>query len=215
MLSDLLHFFTTLDQRLAALAQGSPVMFFAVVAAIIFAETGLVVIPLLPGDSLLFVSGAVAALSGVSVHLLVAVLIVAAVVGDSVNYFVGSKLGMKAFENKESRVFKPEYLERTQQFYATYGNFSIVMGRFVPIVRTFVPFLAGVAQMPYRTFFTYNVIGGVAWISTITYAGYFFGNIDWVKKNLSLIVIAIVIASVLPIAIKMLQERRRPAPNNR
>jgi membrane-associated protein len=213
MLSDLLQFFTTLDDRLAALAQGSPTMFFAVVAAIIFAETGLVVMPLLPGDSLLFVAGAITAISGLNVHLLVAILIVAAVVGDSVNYFVGSKLGMKAFENKDSRVFKQEYLLQTQQFYAKYGNFSIVMGRFVPIVRTFVPFLAGVAQMPYRTFFVYNVIGGVAWIATLTYAGYLFGNIDWVKNNLSLIVVAIVIVSVLPIVIKVLQERRLGARN--
>lgn len=118
---------------------------------------------------------------------------------------------MKAFENKDSRVFRPEYLERTQQFYAKYGNFSIVMGRFVPIVRTFVPFLAGVAQMPYRTFFLYNVIGGVAWITSLTFAGYLFGNIEWVKNNLSLIVVGIVIVSVLPIAIKVLQERRAAA----
>ena len=213
MLSDLLHFFTTLDDRLAALAQGSPVMFFTIVAAIIFAETGLVVMPLLPGDSLLFVAGAVTAISGLNVHLLIAILIIAAIAGDAVNYYVGSKLGMKAFENKDSRVFRPEYLERTQQFYAKYGNFSIVMGRFVPIVRTFVPFLAGVAQMPYRTFFLYNVIGGVAWITSLTYAGYLFGNIEWVKNNLSLIVVGIVIVSVLPIAIKVLQERRASARN--
>ena len=209
MFAELLSFFATLDVHLAALATGAPALFFGVVALIIFAETGLVVMPLLPGDSLLFVAGAVTALSGLNVHLFVAILIAAAVLGDAVNYFVGSKLGLKAFENKNSRIFKPAYLLRTQAFYDKYGPFSIVMGRFVPIVRTFVPFLAGVAQMPYRTFFIYNVIGGVAWISSLTYAGYVFGNIPWVKKNLSLIVIGIVIVSVLPMLIKVWQERRK------
>ena len=209
MIAEIFSFFTTLDVHLAALATGSPALFFGVVALIIFAETGLVVMPLLPGDSLLFVAGAVTAIAGLNVHLFVAILIAAAVLGDSVNYFVGSKLGLKAFDNKNSRIFKPAYLERTQAFYDTYGPFSIVMGRFVPIVRTFVPFLAGVAQMPYRTFFTYNVIGGVAWISSLTYAGYLFGNLPWVKKNLSIIVIAIVIVSVLPMVIKVWQERRK------
>ena len=212
MFAEILSFFTSLDVHLASLATGSPLLFFGVVALIIFAETGLVVMPLLPGDSLLFVAGAVTAISGLNVHLFVVILIAAAVLGDSVNYFVGSKLGMKAFENKQSRIFKPAYLTRTQEFYDKYGAFSIVMGRFVPIVRTFVPFLAGVAQMPYRTFFLYNVIGGVAWISSLTYAGYLFGNLPWVKKNLSLIVIGIVIVSVLPMVIKVWQERRKPAP---
>ena len=211
MFAEILSFFTSLDTHLAALATGSPVLFFGVVTLIIFAETGLVVMPLLPGDSLLFVAGAVTAIAGLNIHLFVAILIVAAVLGDAVNYFVGSKLGLKAFENKQSRIFKPAYLERTQAFYEKYGAFSIVMGRFVPIVRTFVPFLAGVAQMPYRTFFIYNLIGGVAWISSLTNAGYLFGNLPWVKKNLSLIVIGIVIVSVLPMVIKFWQERRKSA----
>ena len=208
MIAELLAFFASLDERLAALAQGSPAIFFAVVAAIIFAETGLVVMPLLPGDSLLFVSGAITAISGLNVHLFVVILIAAAVVGDSVNYFVGSKLGMKAFESKNSRVFRPEYLAQTQAFYEKFGAFSIVMGRFVPIVRTFVPFLAGVAQMPYRTFFLYNVIGGIAWITSLVYSGYLFGNLPVVRDNLSLIVIGIVLVSVLPVAIKVFQEWR-------
>lgn len=209
MFAEILSFFTSLDTHLAALATGSPALFFGVVTLIIFAETGLVVMPLLPGDSLLFVAGAVTAIAGLNVHLFVAILIVAAVLGDAVNYFVGSKLGVRAFENKNSRIFKPAYLDRTQAFYDKYGAFSIVMGRFVPIVRTFVPFLAGVAQMPYRRFFIYNLIGGVLWISLLTYAGYLFGNIPWVKKNLSLIVIVIVIVSVLPMLIKFWQERRK------
>jgi len=208
MIADLLAFFASIDDRLTVLAQGSPVMFFGVVTLIIFAETGLVVMPLLPGDSLLFVSGAITALAGLNIHLFVAILVAAAVLGDSVNYFVGSKLGLKAFENKNSRVFRQEYLLRTQAFYERFGAFSIVMGRFVPIVRTFVPFLAGVAQMPYRTFFIYNVIGGIAWISSLMYAGYLFGNIPVVKDNLSIIVILIVVISVLPVVWKLWQERR-------
>ena len=208
MFAEILNFFTTLDVHLAALATSSPALFFGVVTLIIFAETGLVVMPLLPGDSLLFVSGAITAISGLNVHLFVVILIAAAVIGDSVNYFVGSKLGMKAFENKNSRVFRPEYLAQTQAFYEKYGAFSIVMGRFVPIVRTFVPFLAGVAQMPYRTFFLYNVIGGVAWITSLVYAGYLFGNLPVVRDNLSLIVIGIVLVSVSPVVIKVFQEWR-------
>ncbi len=212
MLTELLTFFASLDDRLAALAQASPLVFFGVVALIIFVETGAVIMPFLPGDSLLFVAGAVTAIAGLNIHLFVVILIVAAVAGDSLNYFVGSKLGMKAFEKKDSRVFKREYLERTQVFYEKYGAFSIVMGRFVPIVRTFVPFLAGVAQMPYRLFFIYNVVGAVLWISSLTYAGYLFGNIPWVQKNLTFIVIGIVIVSVMPMVVKYLQERRKAQP---
>jgi membrane-associated protein len=204
----LIAFFGTLDDHLAAIAQSSPLLFFAVVATIIFVETGVVVMPFLPGDSLLFVAGAITAIAGLNVHLLVAILIVAAVTGDSLNYFIGSKLGLKAFDDPNSRVFKRAYLEQTQAFYAKYGAFSIVMGRFVPIVRTFVPFLAGVAQMSYRTFFFYNVMGGALWISSLTYAGYIFGNLPWVKDNLSLIVIGIIVLSVMPMVIKFWQERR-------
>lgn len=209
MLTELLAFFATLDDRLAILAQGSPAIFFGVVALIIFVETGVVIMPFLPGDSLLFMSGAITAMAQLNIHLFVAILIAAAVAGDSVNYFIGSKLGMKAFENKNSRVFKQEYLLRTQAFYDKYGSFSIVMGRFVPIVRTFVPFLAGVAQMPYRVFFMYNVIGGALWISSLMYAGYVFGNLPWVQKNLTFIVIGIVIVSILPMLVKYVQERRK------
>jgi membrane-associated protein len=208
VITDLIEFFTLLDDRLLAMAQGNVWTFIGVVTLIIFVETGVVVMPFLPGDSLLFVSGAVAAITGVNVHLFVAILIAAAVLGDSVNYTMGRKLGLKLFADKDSKIFKQSYLEMTQAFYDKYGAFSIVMGRFVPIVRTFVPFLAGVARMSYPTFFMYNVIGAVLWITSLTYAGYLFGNLPWVKTNLSLIVVGIVIVSVLPIAIKYWQERR-------
>jgi membrane-associated protein len=208
VITELIQFFTLLDDRLLAMAQANVWTFIGVVTLIIFIETGVVVMPFLPGDSLLFVSGAVAAITGVNVHLFVAILIVAAVLGDSVNYTIGRRVGLKLFANKDSKIFKQSYLKQTQAFYEKYGAFSIVMGRFVPIVRTFVPFLAGVARMPYSTFFMYNVIGAVLWITSLTYAGYIFGNLPWVKTNLSLIVIGIVIVSVLPIAFKYLQERR-------
>jgi membrane-associated protein len=208
VITELIEFFTLLDDRLLAMAQANVWTFIGVVTLIIFVETGVVVMPFLPGDSLLFVSGAVAAITGVNVHLFVAILIVAAVLGDSVNYTIGRRVGLKLFANKDSKIFKQSYLKQTQAFYEKYGAFSIVMGRFVPIVRTFVPFLAGVARMSYSKFFMYNVIGAVLWITSLTYAGYIFGNLPWVKTNLSLIVIGIVIVSVLPIAIKYLQERR-------
>ena len=209
MLTTIFYSLLALDQTVAQVAADYGPWVYAFLFAIIFAETGLVVMPLLPGDSLLFIAGAITALAGLNVHLFVAILCAAAILGDAVNYFVGSRLGMKAFERKDSRIFKQEYLLQTQAFYEKYGAFSIVMGRFVPIVRTFVPFLAGVAQMPYRTFLVYNVIGGAAWIASLTYAGYLFGNIAWVRNNLSLIVIGIVAVSVLPIVIKVWQEHRR------
>jgi membrane-associated protein len=208
MITELIQFFSLLDDRLLAMAQANVWTFIGVVALIIFIETGVVIMPFLPGDSLLFVAGAVAAITGVNVHLFVALLIVAAVLGDSVNYTIGRRLGLKLFDKKDSKIFRQEYLEKTQAFYEKYGAFSIVMGRFVPIVRTFVPFLAGVARMPYRTFLMYNVIGAIVWITSLTYAGYLFGNLPWVKANLSLIVVGIVIVSVLPMVFKYLQERR-------
>jgi membrane-associated protein len=208
LITELIQFFTLLDDRLLAMAQANAWTFVAVVALIIFVETGVVVMPFLPGDSLLFVSGAVAAITDVNVHLFALILIAAAVLGDSVNYTIGRRVGLKLFANKESKIFRQEYLLKTQAFYEKYGAFSIVMGRFVPIVRTFVPFLAGVARMPYPKFFFYNVVGAVFWIGSLMYAGYFLGNLPWAKENLSLIVIGIVIASVMPMVIKFWQERR-------
>lgn len=208
MITELIEFFSLLDNRLLAMAQANVWAFIGVVTLIIFVETGVVVMPFLPGDSLLFVSGAIAAITGVNVLAFIAILIVAAVLGDSVNYAIGRRVGLKLFSNKDSKIFRQAYLEKTQSFYDKYGAFSIVMGRFVPIVRTFVPFLAGVARMSYSRFFLYNVLGGFCWISSLMYAGYLFGNLPWAKKNLSLIVIGIVIVSVLPIIIKYLQERR-------
>jgi len=151
----------------------------------------------------------VVAVADLNVHVLVVVLIVAAVLGDSVNYAVGRYIGPKAFQRRDSRWFRQEYLRRTQAFYDRFGGVTIIIGRFVPIIRTFAPFLAGVAGMSYRRFLSYNVIGGVLWISLLVYAGYLFGNIPWVKQNLSLIVIVIVIVSLIPAVSTFVQERRR------
>src|SRR5438477_1485168 len=212
MITTLLYSIFALDQTLSALAAQHAALMFAALFVVIFAETGLVVFPLLPGDSLLFLSGTVVAASGLDIHLLVLTLFAAAVLGDSVNYGVGRFIGPIAFHRPQDtrlgRFLKPEYLERTHRFYEKYGGFTIIIGRFVPIVRTFAPFLAGVGQMSYRKFLSYNVIGGAAWVGLLTYSGYLFGNIPWVKNNLAWIVIGIVIVSLLPIAFQWMRERR-------
>ena len=212
MITTLLYSLLALDQSLSALAAQHAWLMFAALFIVIFAETGLVVLPLLPGDSLLFVAGTVAAASGVNVHLLALTLLVAAILGDSVNYAIGNFLGPRVLshprESKLGRWLKPEYMDRTRRFYERYGGFTIIIGRFVPVVRTFAPFLAGVGQMRYRKFLSYNVIGGAAWVGLLTYAGYLFGNIPWVKDNLAWIVVGIVVVSLMPIAIQWLREKR-------
>jgi membrane-associated protein len=212
MITTLLYSLLALDQSLSALAAQHAWLMFAALFIVIFAETGLVIFPLLPGDSLLFVAGTVAAASGVNVHLLALTLLIAAILGDSVNYSIGHFIGPKVLshphETRLGRWLKPEYMERTHRFYEKYGGFAIIIGRFVPVVRTFAPFLAGVGQMRYRKFLAYNVIGGAAWVGLLTYAGYLFGNIPWVKDNLAWIVLGIVAVSLMPIAFQWIKERR-------
>lgn len=219
MLTTLIYSLFALDQTLSVLAAQHAALMFAALFLVIFAETGLVVFPLLPGDSLLFVAGTVVASSGLDIHLLVLTLFVAAVLGDSLNYGIGHYVGPKVFnvsqETRLRRWLKPEYLERTHRFYERYGGFTIVIGRFVPIVRTFAPFLAGVGAMTYRKFLAYNVLGAAAWVALLAYAGYLFGNIPWVKENLAWIVVGIVIVSLLPMALQLAKERRaRRRPRN-
>jgi membrane-associated protein len=212
MITTLLYSLLALDQSLSALAAQHAWLMFAALFIVIFAETGLVIFPLLPGDSLLFVAGTVAAASGVNVHLLAVTLLIAAVLGDSVNYSIGHFIGPKVLshprETRLGRWLKPEYMDRTHRFYEKYGGFTIIIGRFVPVVRTFAPFLAGVGQMRYRKFLAYNVIGGTAWVGLLTYSGYLFGNIPWVKNNLAWIVLGIIVVSLLPIAFQWMKERR-------
>jgi len=208
VLTTLFYSLLALDQTLAQIASGYGPWLYALLFAIIFAETGLVVFPFLPGDSILFISGTVVAAAGLNVHVLVTLLVLAAVIGDSVNYAIGHYIGPRIFDKPDSRWFRQEHLRRTQAFYDKYGGVTIIIGRFVPIIRTFAPFLAGVAGMSYRRFLSYNLIGGVAWVASLVYAGYLFGNIPWVKDNLTLIVVGIVVVSLIPAIHTFLQERR-------
>ncbi len=208
MLTTLLYSLFALDESVAALATQYGHWIYAILFLVIFAETGLVVFPFLPGDSILFIAGTVVATANLNVHVLVVVLLAAAILGDTVNYSVGHYIGPKVFERPDSRWFRKRHLHQTQAFYDKYGGVTIIIGRFVPIIRTFAPFLAGVAGMSYRRFLAFNVIGAVGWITSLVYAGYLFGNIPWVKQNLSLIVIAIVVVSVIPAVTTYLRERR-------
>ena len=209
MLTTLFYSLLALDQTLVTVAGQYGPWIYALLFIVIFAETGLVVFPFLPGDSILFIAGTIVATAGLSVHLLVALLIVAAVLGDSVNYAVGHYIGPKIYDRPDSRWFKQAHLQKTQAFYDKFGGVTIIIGRFIPIIRTFAPFLAGVAGMTYRRFLSYNVVGGVLWIGLLVYAGYLFGNIPWVKQNLSLIVIGIVVVSLIPAVSTFISERRR------
>ena len=209
MLTTLFYSLLALDQTLVTVAGQYGPWIYALLFFVIFAETGLVVFPFLPGDSILFIAGTIVATAGLNVHLLVALLIVAAILGDSVNYAVGHYIGPRIYDKPDSRWFKQAHLQKTQAFYDKFGGVTIIIGRFIPIIRTFAPFLAGVAGMTYRRFLSYNVIGGVLWIGLLVYAGYLFGNIPWVKQNLSLIVIGIVVVSLIPAVSTFVAERRR------
>jgi membrane-associated protein len=209
LLTTFMQYILHLDQHLALLAQNYGVWIYAILFAIIFCETGLVVTPFLPGDSLLFVAGGVAAAKGVdgsqpmNVHLLVLLMIAAAFIGNIVNYFIGRYLGPKIFSKPRDSIFlKQAYLDRAHEFYEKYGGKAIVLSRFVPIVRTYAPFVAGIGNMSRSKFVMFNAIGAVAWCGVLIYAGYFFGNLDWVKKNLSLVIIGIIILSIMPAVVE-------------
>ena len=197
--------------RLATLLNSLGVLFYLLLFAVVFCETGLVVTPILPGDSMLFAVGAVASLPGANLSLTVilAALIVAAVGGDAVNYAIGYHVGPRVFSSERSRLFNKKHLLRTQAFYEKYGAKTIVLARFVPIVRTFAPFVAGIGKMRYFQFAVYNVTGGVAWVLLCVLAGYFFGNIEWVKRRFEIVLVAIVLLSVLPMVIEVFLVRRR------
>ena len=212
MITTLIYSLLALDQTVAQLASQYGPWLYGILFLVIFAETGLVVFPFLPGDSILFIAGTVVAVAGLNIHVLALVLVAAAVLGDSVNYAVGHFIGPKVFHEPESRWFKREYLLRTQAFYDKYGGVTIIIGRFVPIIRTFAPFLAGVAGMPYHRFLSFNVTGGMAWILSLVYAGYLFGNIPWVKQNLTFIVLGIVLISLIPAISTYVKERRDRKP---
>ena len=207
MLSQLLDVVLNLREHIGELiAQYGPhiyTLFFAV----IFCETGLVFTPILPGDSLLFTAGAFAALGQLNIWLMFVLLSVAAILGDTVNYWVGHYLGPKVFKWKKSRFFNPEHLQRTHAFYEKYGGKTIILARFVPIVRTFAPFVAGIGAMTYSRFILYNVTGGIAWVAICLFAGYWFGNIPWVAEHFEIVVIGIAVVSVLPMFVEYWRSR--------
>jgi membrane-associated protein len=198
-----------LDKYIDVLIQNYGMWTYLIFFIIIFCETGLVVTPFLPGDSLLFVAGTFAAIGSLNLTWLVVLLTVAAILGDTINYWIGNYIGPKVFQMQNSRVFRKEYLDRTHQFYEKYGPITIVIGRFVPIIRTFAPFLAGVGSMTYGKFLTYNVVGGILWIASFTLGGYFFGNLPFVKKNFTLVIIVIIVISVMPTVIEYIRQRRQ------
>jgi membrane-associated protein len=213
-LTHFIDLFIHLDEHLAEFVRDYGTLTYVVLFAIIFCETGLVVTPILPGDSLLFAAGAIAALetdggSGpLNPHAVAALLTIAAVLGDAVNYQIGRYIGPAVFRKESGRFFKREHLEKTQSFYQRYGGKTIVIARFVPIIRTFAPFLAGVGQMNYARFAMYNVTGAIAWVVLCVYAGYLFGRFPVVKENFSIVIIAIVFISLLPAAFEFWRARR-------
>jgi membrane-associated protein len=197
-----------LDKHLALLVQQYGVWIYAILFAIIFSETGFVVTPFLPGDSLLFVAGAIAALGGMDIGILMAVLTAAAVLGNMLNYQIGRYLGPKVFHWDNSRFFNKAALEKTHAFYEKHGGKTLIISRFLPLFRTFAPFVAGVGAMTYARFSMFNVVGAVSWIGSLTLAGYWFGNLPWVQKNLTLVIVGIIVISLVPVFIGWLQHRR-------
>ena len=180
---------------------------YVILFAIVFAETGLVVTPFLPGDSLLFIAGSIAALGNMDVHLLMMTLLVAAVLGNACNYEVGRYFGARFFVNDQAKILNPRYLERSHAFFERWGSAAVVLARFVPFLRTYVPFVAGMARMTRAKYLAYTVFGAAAWVGSLVYLGYFFGNIPWVKQNLGVLVIAIIVVSLLPILIVAVRSR--------
>lgn len=207
----LIDFILHLDRHLGELISQYGTGTYVILALIVFAETGLVVMPLLPGDSLLFAAGAFAGLGSLDPWVLFVLLTVMAIVGDTVNYWVGSWVGPRAFSG-DIRWLKRSYLDRTHAFFERHGGKTIILARFVPIVRTFAPFVAGVGQMTYSRFLAYNVIGAVAWVGLFVWAGYFFGNLPVVRQNFTLVIGAIIVLSVLPMVIEFLRARAGKAP---
>jgi membrane-associated protein len=211
LLRSIIDLFLHLDLHLNRIISDYGVWTHLILFLIVFAETGLVVTPFLPGDSLLFAAGTFAALGSLDLWLLIVLLIGAAILGDTVNYWVGAWIGPRAFSG-DIRFLRKDYLDRTHAFYEKHGGKTIILARFVPIIRTFAPFVAGVGAMSYPKFITYNVVGAVLWVGLFVPAGYFFGNIPTVRENFTLVILAIVALSVLPIAMEAIRARRsRPA----
>ncbi|MGH7462090.1 MAG: DedA family protein [Longimicrobiales bacterium] len=209
-LRDAIEFILHIDTHLQAIIADYGGWTYALLILIIFAETGLVITPFLPGDSLLFAAGTFAGLGSLNPLVLFVTLSIAAILGDTVNYWIGRAVGPRVFQ-KDTRFIKRKHLERTQAFYAKYGGKAIVLARFMPIVRTFAPFVAGIGSMDYKRFVFYNIFGGVLWIGLFVFGGYFFGNLPVVRDNFSLVIIVIILLSILPAVIEYLRARRSTA----
>ncbi len=209
----LIDLFLHLDIHLKEIIDQYGTLTYVILFLVIFAETGLVFAPLLPGDSLLFAAGTFAALGSLNVHLLFLLLTLAAIIGDTVNYWIGHYIGPKLFA-KNSRFLKKEYLDRTHQFFEKYGGKTIIIARFVPIVRTFAPFVAGVGAMTYSKFILFNVVGGVLWCALFIYGGFFFGNLPFIKNNFSIVIIVIIFLSLLPTITEYLRHKNNKSNNN-
>ena len=213
MIKTLFDIFMHLDRHLGSVIQDYGVWTYLILFLIIFCETGLVVTPILPGDSLLFAAGAFAAIGALDVLWLFGLLTVAAVAGDTLNYWAGHYLGPKVFHKKDVRFLNREYLDRTHRFYEKHGGKTIIIARFMPIIRTFAPFVAGIGKMTYIRFIGYNVSGGILWIASFVFGGYYFGNIPMVKRNFTLVIVAIIVLSVLPGVIEFLRHRLKASRN--
>ncbi|MCX5646865.1 MAG: DedA family protein [Phycisphaerae bacterium] len=208
-MGSLIDFALHLDKHLGLILESAGLWSYLLFFVVIFAETGLVVTPFLPGDSLVFTLGTLAATGSLNIGWLFVILTVAAVLGDSANYAIGKYFGSIILKKQGAWFLKKEHIDRTHRFYEKYGSKTIVLARFVPIIRTFAPFVAGVGRMSYPRFLTYNMAGGLLWITLFVFGGYFFGNIPVVRKNFGLVIIAIIIVSILPAVIEILKERRR------
>jgi membrane-associated protein len=209
LIKNFIELFLHLDKHLNVIIQNYGVWTYLLLFLVIFCETGLVVTPLLPGDSLLFAAGTFAALGSLEVGWLFVLLSVAAIAGDTVNYWIGHYVGPKVFHKEDVRFLNRKYLDRTHEFYEKHGGKTIIIARFIPIIRTFAPFVAGIGKMTYGRFISYNVLGGLAWIAIFVFGGYYFGNLPFVKRNFTLVILAIIFISVLPGVIEFLSHRYR------
>lgn len=209
LVKKLIDFILHIDVHLREIVTDYGMWTYGVLFLIIFAETGFVITPFLPGDSLLFAAGALCAGdTGLNVHLMALLLWIAAVLGDTVNYWIGNKVGPAVFSREDSMFLRKKHLARAHEFFERYGGRAVILARFVPIVRTFVPFVAGVGSMTYSKFIAYNIIGGFVWIYGFTYAGYFFGELPFVQRNFKLVILVIIVLSVLPIVFEFIRARR-------
>jgi len=205
---ELIDFILHFDEHLKNIINSLGSLSYVILFLIVFAETGLVIVPFLPGDSLLFAVGAVSATTTLNFWIAYVVLLAAAIIGDTVNYWVGHAIGPRVFANENSRIFKKAYLKKTQEFYEKYGGKAIIIARFVPIVRTFAPFVAGVGKMNYNTFITYNIVGGFIWVTSLMALGRIFGSIPVVEKNFEYVVIGIIFFSLVPMIYEYLQHKK-------